>query len=281
MGTKTTWVIYTIVLGLAVSSVLSVRGPQLPGTLRLGVLRGPGPQELEASLAPFARYLGESVRRTVAVEVLTTEDVAAETPRFDVAILPASLVVDRDDLVVLAWAKPAGLSGWRTRSFVVQSRGTKAQPPRVVVGDSLSWAGARDVLESLSRRPDVGPAAVASAVFGRDLYDHCEVLSATSHGAYDICVAREGDLRRALASGLIDPERFEFEALGRPHAGFALVATTSLSKSARGKLRGSALNLDHFRFDRANRRAETVLQALARLGLNGFAPVEVLPGLRP
>ena len=108
-----------------------------------------------------------------------------------------------------------------------------------------------------------------------------EAIAALVHGAFDLALIRETDLRRAVESGLIDLERFSYEPAGPAAPSFALLAGPRLSGRARNAAREAALNLDHYRFDRSQRRVAAVVAAMGQLGLSGFAPVEPLPALRP
>ena len=151
--------------------------------------------------------------------------------------------------------------------------------PRIILGDSHSWAGGRGAADYL-REHGVEPRSARMAS-GGNVYDHREAIAALVHGAYDVAIVREADLEEALESGLVDRDAFLFGAAGEAQPCFALVASPQLAKGVRRSVRSAALNLDTLRFDQSSLRVRTVVAAMAQLRLAGFVPIEPLPNLRP
>lgn len=280
MNNPRTWILLALLLGAAATTILPDGNPDLPGRVELIALEGPGVAGTEHALAPFARYLGLGLRRSVGVQVVAAG--ALPPPgEFELALMPARFAASREDVEVLAWSKPHGLGGADTRPLLVHRRGldlTRVAAARIVVGDAHSFDPAA-VRGWLAEQGLPGP--FDGLATGSNPYDHSEALAALVHGAYDLAVVRESDLRQALDAGLVDRTDFAYLAAAPAGRGFALVAGPGLPAAARGRVRDAALNLDHLRYDPQSLRAHAVLEAMGKLGLDGFVPVEMLPSLRP
>jgi hypothetical protein len=285
IGERTTWILFTAVVLTAVSTLLPRQDPALPGVIRLHVLSGPGPAWTEKALRPLAVYLGERVRRSVQIKAVEEEVWDPRDARAHLLLAPVELLPrGASGYEVLAWLKGPGVGSAHQRPFVVFARSPlwhRLEKPRIILGDAHTWAGGRGAAAFLAEKGHPLPDGFAEVATGVNPYDHAEALAALAHGAYDLAVARESDVRRALAAGLLDEERWVVGPAGPPGGGVALLATPTLGENARRRVREALLELDHLRFDQQHLRAATVLEGLGLLGLEGFAPDEVLPSLRP
>jgi ABC-type phosphate/phosphonate transport system substrate-binding protein len=281
---KATWVIAALVVGTAVSTLLPIAAAPPSGTLRLGVLVGPGQERTARAVAPLAEYLGSALRRVVGVEVTSDEQLRSHPEAYDLALLPTQLVSAWPSAEVLAWANRCRPSGASCRPFVIFPRDrpwNTVPSPRVILGDRLTWAGGEGARAYFLKRGFRLPEDFGLVAYAANPYDHSEAIHALIHGAYDVAVAAEADVRAAAAAGLLDPARFESIAAGEAGNDFALVACASLPAKARRVARDAALNLDRFRFDPHNQRVAMVIEALQALGIEGFAPDVILPSLHP
>ncbi len=280
---RTTWVLFLLVIVTAASTLVKVRHPDLPGTLRLGVVRTGTPQPVDQVLAPLARYLGQELHRHVVVEAIEPGKLKEALVDFDLALVPLHGDLKRSDVSLLAWAKPAGRSGWRSAFGILRSRDTPWPPPpgsRLIFGDGQSWSGSRGCYAAL-RAWGWSEEEIRDAPRGKDPFDHQSVIAALVYGAFDYAVVRESAVTAARRIRRLPAEGFVYTRVGQARGDFALVAGEGLSPAARKKVRVAALNLDHYRQDPARQGAGAASHALGELGLAGFAPDELLPDLRP
>jgi ABC transporter, phosphonate, periplasmic substrate-binding protein len=280
---RTTWVLSMLVLVTAASTLVEMRDPALPGTLRLGVLRPGDPRGVDLVLAPFAAYLGQEIHRRVVIEEIDPAAVEQASDLFDLALLPLHGAVKVEEVSVLAWAKSAGRSGWRSAVGVLRTRDVPWPPEpgrRLIFGDAVTWSGYHGALEPLEGW-GWSDAEIAASVRGKDPFDHQGAIASLVYGAFDYAVVREMDVYAAIRIGRLPRQGFVYTRVGEPRGDFALVAGTELSDAARNRVRDAALNLDHYRQDPSRLRAGAASHALGELGLSGFAPDELLPSLRP
>lgn len=279
---RTTWLLFLLVVVTALSTLLKVRDPDLPGTLRLGVLRSRG-SDSPTWLSPLAEYLGQELHRRVIITPLASPDLRRSPEPLDLALLPVGGNPPADSLEVLAWAKPQGRSTWRCRAGILRGSDAAWPPPpgaSLIFGDCVSWDGrygAIPVLLGWGWKPE----QIDRAHCGPDAFDHQEAIAAVVYGAFDYAVVRETEVRGARRLGRLPPHGFIYAPVGEARGDFALVAVGGLARSARKRVREAALNLDHYRQDPSRLRARAASEALMTLGFSGFAPVEVLPSLRP
>lgn len=272
------------VLGLAIWSVYPTDDGQLPGTLRLAALSGPGNAATHRALDPFAQHLSAAARRAVLVELITPD---ADFKRLDLALLPSPLLSRWPEAEVLAWSKGAARVGGQTRPMFLHRRDRpwyELPDPKVIFGDRWSWGGCRGAWGYLKEHGFIERGSSTGGenyTYGLNPYSHAEAIAAVVHGAYDLAIIREEELLAALDGGLVNRGEYAFGPAGEFGGGFALVAGPSVNDRARRALRAAALNLDTLRFDESSLRVRTVLAALGQLHLDGFVPVEPLPGLRP
>jgi hypothetical protein len=280
--TRTTWLLFLLVVVTALSTLLKVRDPDLPGTLRLGVLRSRGSNS-PTWLSPLAEYLGQELHRRVIITPLSSPDPRSSPDPLDLALLPMAGSPPADSLEVLAWAKPQGRSSWRCRAGILRGSDAPWPPPpgsSLLFGDCVSWDGrfgAVPVLRAWGWEPE----QIEGVPCGSDAYDHQTSIAAVVYGAFDYAVVREAEVRGARHLGRLPERGFVYSPVGEARGDFALVAVGGLARSARDRVREAALNLDHYRQDPSRLRARAASEALMTLGFSGFAPVEVLPSLRP
>jgi ABC-type phosphate/phosphonate transport system substrate-binding protein len=283
-GERLTWVLGALVVATAVSAVFPRGGPQLPGMIRFGVLAGAGVVRTERALTPLTDYLGLAVRRAMRPEVVSVDRLRADAGGFDLALLPSTFLDSWGSGEVLAWGKPRGMPGARTRPYALFRRKDPwydLDAPRVIFGDRFTWSGGAGSDAYLAEHGFGSHEELGGVQYGSDPYDHTESIAALVHGAFDLAIVRESDLREALETGLVDRSRFAFTPAGPAHGDFVLVAGATLSSSARRRIRDAVLNLDLYRYDETNQRVQAILASLDPLGLSGFVPDEVLPSLRP
>lgn len=270
------------VLGLAVAASLPWQGPALPGRLRVAVVPPPAVASLQPALDAVSDYLGTELRRSVVLVPLDEAGFAAARDDFELALLPASLASGWVGSEALGWAKPLGVSGYQSRPWAVWSRERpwqQLEAPVVRLGDPWSWRGGKD-LRPWFASEGLDPEA-AALVHGDSPWDHGPVLELLREGACDLAIVREGDLRRAFATGRLDRGAWATAAAGPPQPGILLVAAPGFGGSGKERAREAFLNLDHYRYQPGHLRAACALQALARVGVGGFAPLAPLPALRP
>lgn len=282
---RATWVIAALVVATAASTLLPAGRAPAPGRVRFAVLEGPGRERTLQAVTPFAEYLGAAVRRAVLPAVIAGDRLGDAPVGFDLALVPASAAAAWPGAEVLAWVSRCRMSAGGCRAFVVFRRGDRVwhelRAPRVILGDRWSWSGGRGAVAYLREHGFELPQGFGEVAYGANPYDHTEALAALAHGAFDVAVACEADVRAAVDEGLLDARTIVFGPAGEPGRDFALVAAPSLAPRARSAIRDAALNLDLYRFESRNTRTALVLQALRGLGVEGFSPVEVLPSLRP
>jgi ABC-type phosphate/phosphonate transport system substrate-binding protein len=284
-GERLTWILMGLVVLTAVSAIFPRQSPRLPGVIHFGVLAGAGSARTERALKPLASYLGMHVRRAIVPVVASSTSLRGNAGGYDLALVPSTFVSSWGaKSEVLAWAKHWGPSGARSQPYALHLRERpwhERARPRVILGDSLTWSGGVGS-EDYLRSHGFDPAAAGDRVaHGVNPYDHEQAIAALVHGAFDLAVVRDTDLRGAVETGLVDRSRFAFGPAGPAEGGFVLVAGPTLSDSARRRVREAVLNLDLYQYDEANHRVRSILAALRPLGLAGFAPDEVLPSLRP
>jgi ABC-type phosphate/phosphonate transport system substrate-binding protein len=278
-------VIAALVVATAASTLLPAGRAPAPGVVRFAVLEGPGPERTLRAVEPFAEYLGFAVRRAVLPSVLSGDRLESGAADFDLALVPAEAASAWPGAEVLAWVSRCRMASAGCRAFVVFRRGERVwhelRAPRLILGDRWTWSGGRGASGYLREHGFELPGGFAKVAYGANPYDHTEALAALAHGAFDVAVACEADVRAAVDEGLLDAREIVFGPAGQPGRDLALVAAPSLAAPARRAIRDAALNLDLYRFETENLRAALVLQALRGLGVEGFSPVEVLPSLRP
>jgi hypothetical protein len=266
------------VLVLALWSIAPVGDPAVPGILSFALLDGPGELLTESAVRPLCDYLGLAVRRGVQVHVVQEKALRERAAAFDLLLVPRVLLPALPQHQVLAWARGHGRLGQAAQPVLVRRRASGRQH-QLILGDAISWRDDEAMANGLRARGiEESPRAAAS---GHDVYDHSEALAAFAHGAYSAALVRDGDYVRALRDGVLDSGSIETELLGPPEHAFALVAGPRLSQRMQREVREAALELDHLRFEDASLRGQLVLAALSRLRIDGFAPVEPFPSLRP
>lgn len=273
------WVIFlAILLVTAVWSVFPLYSPRTPGTLQLGVVAGEDPAGLERAFGPLAEFLGPSVRRTGEVRVVSPAAIENGTHQADLLLVVPDQRLPKDH-EVLAWTKPTGRTGIGTPLVLVSRVGPRTAPARWALGDRWVLGGADGARRMLTER---GIALdEAPPVIGTSPYRHDEVIALLRHGAVDRIVVCQTDLERATASGRLRAADVRVEVLGPPRPRFSLVAGPSLSEPARRRIRARALDLDILRLNPRAGTAAAVAASMAQFGVNGFAPVEPFPSLRP
>lgn len=279
---RTTWVLCTLIVLTAASTLLGVNRARLPGTLHLGVLRSGEIVPVEQSLRPLADYLGVEIHRRVVVEGIALEGLRECTSSFDLALVPLHGILGEEDVRLLAWAKPAGRSGWEGHPTVLHREGRDWPPApggRLAFGDAVTWTGYVAGRRELERHGWTEE-QIRALPRGHDPYDHTPLIAALVHGAFDYVFVRESDVSVAREGGLLPRGNFVATRVGKARGEFALVAGEQLGSSARDHLEAAALNLDHYRFDPSRLRASAAVHAMGQLGLAGFAPRTVLPSLR-
>ena len=284
MQSRLTLFLMVAVAGLAIWSAVPTRDVRLPGVLRVAVATGPGEFQTSRALAPLCDYLGLSVRRSMRPVSVLPEQLRAELSEYDLALIPSSWAQSWEGSEVLAWGKVRASGGFRSRPFVVTRRDhdwVETASPRVIFGDRYTWAGYAGALDYLRERSFDATDEGQSIAFGHNMYDHSEAIAALVHGAFDIAIVREADMRAALDAGLLRREAFAFEAAGELGVDFALVAGPSLSGGAKQSIREAALNIESLRYDKLSLRVKAVLGAMGQLGLEGFGPTEPFPAIRP
>lgn len=279
---RTTWILSALILITAASTLLGVNRTSLPGTLRLGLLGSGGVISTEQSLQPLAEYLAVEVRRSVVVETIEAQALSEVSQDFDLALVPLHGELDADEVGVLAWAKPAGRSGWEGHPTVLH-HGDLPWPPapgsRLAFGDAYTWTGCLAGQAELLRQGWPSE-AIDGIPRGHDPYDHTPIIAALVYGGLDYVFVRESDVTAARNAGLLPRGEFISTRVGPARGDFALVAGEGLGEGARDQLEAAVLNLDHYRFDPSRLRASSAIHALGQLGLSGFAPPTVLPSLR-
>jgi hypothetical protein len=197
---------------------------------------------------------------------------------------PVELLPEEEGYEVLAWVKGPGLRAEHERPCVVfraDSLWLKSASPRIILGDRWTWAGGLGAAEYLAKHGCPLSSAQVRWGYGQSAYDHLDAISAMVHGAFDLALARESDLKRAQEIGLVDEEGYRFEAVASPGGGMVLVAAPTLSRAARRQVRSAALSLDAYRFDPQHLMASSALTGLRTLGIEGFVPDHPFPNLRP
>ena len=279
-----TWVLLTLVVALAVAAGYPGRESTLPGTVRLATLPGAGPRVTQSALAPLCDYLGLALRRAVQPVLIASTDLTRQPRSFDLALVPASVARRMPESQVLAWAKARSVAGVGSRPYVIFPKDRpwyELPAPRISFGDSLTWSGGRGAQEYLQSHGFDDMSAFGSIQYGANPFVHDSVMWAVIHGAADLAILNESDAHAAVDAGTLDPEKYTVGPAGPPGPGFALVASPGLSASARRRARAAALNLDLFRYEAKSYQVRAVLEGMGHLGLHGFAPDQVLPGLRP
>ena len=282
LGEAGTWIIFALVVAAALSTFLPLQGPQMPGTLRLAVLEGPGTARTLSGVNSFCSYLSEEIRRTVKPVVVRAPELQDGFGGAHVVLVPAELMPSGWE--VLAWVKGEGMGAAHDRPYVVYPKSqdwAELPAPRLILGDRWTWAGGQGAVAYLQKRGHPLEGGFSRVEAGVDIYDHTPVLAALVYGAFDVAVVRESDLRRAVRAGWVDPERFVFGPAGPAGNGLVLAASTALGSGARGKVRTAALNLSTFGFDRKHLPAAAALNGLAILGIEGFVPDRIFPSLLP
>ena len=283
VGEAGTWVIFSLVVLVALSTFLPLREPQIPGTFTLAVIEGQGETRMLAGVRPFCSYLGDELRRAVVPQIVDAVFLKEGAMGAHLILAPRELLPEGGSFQILAWAKGSGMGAAHERPYVVVPRGThweSLRAPRLILGDRWTWAGGRGAAEFLAERGHPLDGGFSEVAAGHDIYDHTEALAALAHGAFDLAVVRESDLRRAVETGIIDPHRFTFGPAGPPGDGIALAASHELADRARRKVRAAALDLSVFGFDRKHLPAGAALSGLAVLGIEGFVPDRFFPELR-
>jgi ABC-type phosphate/phosphonate transport system substrate-binding protein len=284
IGEGGTWILFGLVVAAALSTFLPWHDPELPGSLQLTVLEGGGTMKTARAVRPLCEYLSQQLRRSVVPKVVTASELQEELAKARLFLLPASLLADSSRFTILARAKGPGLDAAYDRPYLLFPRGKRwfeMEKPRLILGDSWSWMGGKGAKEYLAAHGHTLEAGFSVVDAGHNVYDHEEAICAVVHGAYDLAVVRESDLRLAIEEGIIDPRRFGFGPAGPAGGGIVLAAAPSLSLSAQRSLRSAALNLDTFRFDNKHLPAALALSGLALVGIEGFVPDHPFPNLRP
>lgn len=279
---RTTWILSALILLTAASTLLGVNRTRLPGTLRLGVMDSGGVVSADQGLRPLADYLGVEIRRSVVVERIAADELPHVGQDFDIALVPLHGELEADEVRLLAWAKPAGHSGWEGYPTVLHHRDRDWPPPpgsRLAFGDAHTWTG-RIAGKTELLRLGWSPEMVEELPCGHDPYDHTPIIAALVFGGLDYVFVRESDVTAARNAGLLPRGKFVSTRVGPARGDFALIAGDGLSEGAWDQLEAAVLNLDHYRFDPSRLRASSAVHALGQLGLSGFAPPTVLPSLR-
>jgi ABC-type phosphate/phosphonate transport system substrate-binding protein len=273
-----------LVVATTISALVSGPPSELPGVLRLAVPEGAGNARTERALQPLRDYLAQSARRAIEVSVLPAEDLRQDQQHFDLALIPSTFLDSWGERAsILARLRTHSMMGlpsrpyWLSRSDVDWKQ---LAAPRIVFGDDVTWSGGAGSTEYLHESGFDDLSRFGKVTYGKNPFDHEEAIAALVYGAYDVAIVREADLRRAVDRGFVDRASFTTGPAGEPRADFLLVADVGLSRPARDRLREAVLNLDLYRFDQPNYRVMAILGALEVLGLEGFAPYEVLPSLR-
>lgn len=284
VGESATWIIFTLVVLTAASTLLPLHDPEIPGALQVAVLNGPGSTRTEQALRPFCDYLSRALDLNTHPRSVSADELARGAGKAQLLLGPVELLPESDGYEVLAWVKGPGLRAEHERPYVVypaDSLWLKREDTRVILGDPWTWAGGAGAVEFLARHGRQLDSSFAERSAGHNAYDHMEAISAMAHGAFELALARESDLKRALDMGLVNEDQFRFEAAGSPGGGMALMAAPSLSKEARRQVRSAALSLDAYRFDPQHLMASSALTGLRTLGIEGFVPDRAFPNLRP
>jgi hypothetical protein len=263
-----TVVLILVVLALAAGALISRNfdGPA-PGTLRLGVLAAESPRRIERSAGPLASWLGQSINRAGEVVAPGTAGLVELAGRCDVMLVPESEVhhLDRDRL--LAWVRPLGVAKVREDYMVVHSGRSEGPCMGAVATQGLIGALEETRCDSV---------VVAGSPFAER-----ELLRALVSGGYGAVLVRASVIEDArLAGWLSHPDTIVAASIDS-QPWMALVASPGFDSDLRRRVQEGALNLDKFRLDPSRTHAASVFNALAELGIGGFAAPEPFATLRP
>ena len=269
-----------VALALAILTAAALFWPREPGQGRRGTLLAFLPvadaQRREA-LDELADFLGREARIDLQLEV--AGDLAAY--RDGLADALVTLGPDGPTLALPAASRQALAVGrrqvpWNLRpsAVLVSRRGApggpapwRSVPERTVFGDSLSLV----CLAPLCDGQDAATLPVAVG-WGRDPYDHRDVLVAAASGAYDHAVVRQWDAEAALAAGRLDPDRWEIRTVSDPVPDLVVLASRRLSAAVRLDLQ-QALTVIGRDLTETTVAARLVQLEMGRLGLEGFNPI--------
>jgi hypothetical protein len=127
---------------------------------------------------------------------------------------------------------------------------------------------------------ELGIADCDSVAVARSPFSDRQLLRAWVAGGYSAVLVRGSVVEEARHAGWFADRPSVVSARAGGRGWLALVASGNLDERVRGRTREAALNLDKYRLDPSHKRASSVLNALAELGIGGFIAPETLGALR-
>jgi hypothetical protein len=222
----------------------------------------------------LASYLGQQARLDLQLLVVGDRD------GFESGLAEALVILTADGpglaLPTAAWQPLAAgrrRVPWNLRPAAVQLSRVRAAgadapwhavPGRTAFGDSLSLV----CLAPLCAGQQISPLP-AGVAWGRDPFDHGDVLAAAAFGAFDHVVVRQWDAQAALADGRLDPAEWQLKTLSEPLPDVLLLASRRLPRAVRIDLQQSLTVLGR-EPDGVTAEHRRLATGLALVGLDGF-----------
>jgi hypothetical protein len=129
--------------------------------------------------------------------------------------------------------------------------------------------------------PELEGTGCDSVAVARSPFADRQLVRAWVAGGYAAILVRGSVVEEARRAGWFADRPAAVSIRARDRGWLALVASSTLESSVRRRAREAALNLDKYRLDPSHQRAESVLHALAELGIGGFIAPETFDALRP
>jgi hypothetical protein len=256
-----------VVLALAAGALISkkVDGPA-PGTLRVGVLASESPLRIERAVGPLATWLAGTSHLAGEVVAPGTAGIEELATRADVMLVPERVTRGMDATRILAWVRPVGTAG--------------AMESLVLVESETADGRGRCAVATAGLVPDMATAACDSVAVARSPFADRQLLRAWVAGGYSAVLVRGSVVEEARQAGWFADRPSSVSFRSQTRGWLAMVASENLDDRVRRRTREAALNLDKYRLDPSHKRAASVLNALAELGIGGFIAPEVLGALR-
>ncbi|HOX26633.1 MAG TPA: hypothetical protein PLL30_05585 [Candidatus Krumholzibacteria bacterium] len=261
-------------LGLTVAALLWPRRPAEHGDGTLLAYLPAADGDRQEALEALAAYLGREAGLSLQLEI------AGDRLSFGAGLAGALVVLAPDGpalaLPAAGWQPLAAgrrPAPWNLRpTAVLVSRQSAAADPapwltapaRTVFGDSLSLVCLAPLC-SADARGSLPP----GVTWGRDPYDHRDVLVAAAYGVFDHAVVRQWDADAALAAGRLEPGAWRVRRLSDPVPDLMVLGSRRLPAAARLDLQQALTVLGRDASDQSAATRLVRLQ-LGQLGLDGF-----------
>ena len=275
------WLLPWLALGLA--GCKGIAPPAMPDPLRVGVLPDQTRERLEAIYTPLVRYLGETLHVRAELTIPASyEDLGERFHRreLDLAFFGGAtfIAAERRDGAAPLVARTIDL---HFTSIVIARQGIDGSFPDDFRGRSFVFGPRASTSGHLMPRHFFAELPLTPEAFFKSvayLENHDAVIAAVLEGRADMGVVNGPVLRRRMAEGAVDPERFRQVWESPPYPDYVWAVQAALPTEISLRLQEAFLGLDA-----ANPEQARILDALGTAAYlpatrASFAPIrQALP----